>query len=120
MAYNRKRRTRYAMDAELRRKRAEWNKAYYYAQKAAKNPAKNPVKKAPPNAGGNWTGVMDDWTEWHQLPFEVLYKMGDVENRLYCEWYMKAHPIDLEIVAENLHEALQKWRDEIEHLTGEM
>lgn len=49
-----------------------------------------------------WTGVMDNWTEWHQLTFEELLKMGEEEHKLYCKWWLKAHPINMKKLSEGL------------------
>lgn len=34
---------------------------------------------------GRMTGIMDGWTEWHPLPYDVIAKMCDAEHRIYCE-----------------------------------
>ena len=61
------------------------------------------------------TGAMKGWTEWHQLPPKVVAAMGEEENKEYCEWWVKAHPIDIRSVAEQLLEAMQNFLNENEN-----
>lgn len=42
-------------------------------------------------------GAIKDWTEWHPLPYEILSRMSDKNHRLYCEWWCKAHPLNMNI-----------------------
>ena len=42
-------------------------------------------------------GAIKDWTEWHPLPFEILSRLSDKNHRLYCEWWCKAHPLNMNI-----------------------
>lgn len=42
-------------------------------------------------------GAIKDWTEWHPLPYEILSKLSDKNHRLYCEWWCKAHPLNMKI-----------------------
>lgn len=55
------------------------------------------------------TGAMDGWTEWHRLPYDTLYAMGEEEHAEYCAWWCKAHPIDVEKLANALSIALPRY-----------
>ena len=44
--------------------------------------------------------VMDKWTKWQELPYDVLVKMNDLDHRSYCAWWLHAHPIDLKVGSE--------------------
>lgn len=55
------------------------------------------------------TGAMDGWTEWHRLPYDTLYAMGEEEHAEYCHWWCKAHPIDITKLMNALSIALPKY-----------
>ena len=63
--------------------------------------------------------IMDDWTEWHKLPPEVIEQFNEKEHRKYCEWWCKAHPLDLSKVAKSLLAAMQNVMDDFEHNDAE-
>lgn len=80
---------------------------------------KRKPKKPPFSGSASRTGAMDGWTEWHELPPEVIAAMGEKENKEYCEWWCKAHPVDFSKIAERFLVALQNIRDEYEHEDAE-
>ena len=67
------------------------------------------------------TGAMDAWDadEWHPLPYETLYAMGDKEHAEYCERWSKAHPLNIQTLAERILVALQSVMDNMDHTAAD-
>lgn len=120
------------LEAFAKHKRSKDGKQYYCRECLSKKNTENywrkkAMRKAEREAQRKYVTarkqqrpcVMDDWTEWHQLPPEVIEKMGEKEHRKYCEWWCKAHPLDLETVAKSLLAAMQNVMDDFEHDNAE-